>query len=701
MESSVIWIVGKPGSGKSVLAKTIQESLWTESSQSHSIVASWFYSARDSLTRHQLMFAALLYQLLSQSRDLFDYVKSIYRRLSAPDRSLSSSGWPVQDLKNAIRAIFSEGETNKKSGLIVVDGLDESNADDAGQDSTRTAALNFMLQLIGKKVPLRIIFLSRPDDDIYRVLRNEPFISMHNVNRPDIIVLIQRGIQAIARRLDGSDSDEEDLPGDPKPPRVSSDAGSMDTHALDYFSRADSEKRSVLSDIEDYLRVNAKGVILWVTTVIDILATRCKEEPFCDVRTLRSQLHSLPLELNDLYVQIAEKLLKSFKCNRDTLDRCRRALMWVSVSAERRFQLQDLLEVISYNFSNDESGPKTNAFAGFTNWPSFKREIERLCGPFIEVIPIRPRHLTEKQPVPTQWDILQLPHESIRIFLQEGKGALAIGFSSAEAELLVREERRRYMSKTLPAVMPLLALSLHPARTDELEKMCVYIENRPLLCFVLMTIDFEMSHTVFKPGGPENLYVILLYQSRSSSVNPFRPAAALLQACGFFCFVEPTSSSNNFCLDILRKVFFIACSEGQLNTVNALSSLIVSPTPEQRSIIIESMRDAAQKGGVTRESAILGRDRNFRAEMEWGKRLTVENIDDDKNVRRSASISQVVANGIFDGGSVAFSSVRSEFKSASLRARRDGVLRYRRTPFTRLASRDRDYEHEWLVYHRK
>lgn len=96
----ILWIEGKPGSGKSVLASFMQQRIVTswereapripENSPSRgsapaSIIAGWFYSTRlgDVGTSHSSLLRSLLYQILCQEQSVFrNIVADYYRKFS-------------------------------------------------------------------------------------------------------------------------------------------------------------------------------------------------------------------------------------------------------------------------------------------------------------------------------------------------------------------------------------------------------------------------------------------------------------------------------------------------------------------------------------------------------------------------------------------------------------------------------------------
>ncbi len=73
-----LWIAGKPGSGKSVLARTIEDELTGKGGFRSAIVATWFYSIRDDLMNHSAMLSSLLYQMLQKERRVFHLISKRY-----------------------------------------------------------------------------------------------------------------------------------------------------------------------------------------------------------------------------------------------------------------------------------------------------------------------------------------------------------------------------------------------------------------------------------------------------------------------------------------------------------------------------------------------------------------------------------------------------------------------------------------------
>ncbi|KAJ0119942.1 hypothetical protein J7T55_000792 [Diaporthe amygdali] len=723
--SSVIWICGKPGSGKSVLAKTMQTQFLAGSSSRQSMVLSWFYSIRDNLVLHREMFLAILSQLLSQNPTVYSCIKGMYRSLLISRADVSSTHWSITELQAAISTIFHGLKGRPVSALCIVDGLDESKVEYSENDCSRSDALKFLTHLTSNGMPLRITFLSRPSDDIKRALKNQPSIFMHDVNRPDIENLIDKGVKSLGLQLDGYDSDNESQrSGSPTSLRVPFPGHSRrDSIPDEYFNNADSEKREILSEIDLYLRMNANGVVLWVITVLEILRKRCQEVPFCDIRSLKKHLEGIPFEMKDLYSQITSDPSQPFRKSPDALNKARRVLMWVSVSSKYRMQLQDWREVISYDFENHETSEKPKFFAGITEWSSFRRQLERLCGPFVEIVPILPRggHLQDQET--TRWDTLQLAHETVRTFLQQDNSYPRLGFSAAEAERVVREERRIYMRRTLPPLTGLLVSGPAQHTDKDISMFCNYMESRPLLCFILQTLNFELQYFALQKDGKALLADAinqcdsitdrlhsqrqrsgLLHDSETTPVQtpewsfPFLLAGSLLRVLGFLDFTDPVGGGSGPWS--LYSLFSLTCSLGQLNAVNALSSLLVCPHRIQLFQILGAMRHAAEEAGLNYEHSVLGDALAFFNDIpaEFTCVLNASHNPVARSDRVHAAISQVFGHQIFSGGSAGFWSILAELKADSLLF--ESPLRYRsqplngdeysiyqRTPFTKLISK--------------
>ncbi|KAH7010585.1 uncharacterized protein B0I36DRAFT_300281 [Microdochium trichocladiopsis] len=152
-----LWIKGKPGSGKSILMKFLEEKTrLSVAKDPNRLFASFFFNARgEHLEQSTLgVYRSLLWQLLQHAKDL-------QRVLDEFDfnawRVIKRSGWQNEALKKTIeRAIDYLGDRDLS---VFIDALDECHDDDVAdmvsffEDLGERAA--------GKSIRLRICFSSR------------------------------------------------------------------------------------------------------------------------------------------------------------------------------------------------------------------------------------------------------------------------------------------------------------------------------------------------------------------------------------------------------------------------------------------------------------------------------------------------------------------------------------------------------------
>lgn len=148
----LLWIRGKPGAGKSTMAKFILSQLRREN-PADSVVASFFFNARGARLEHSVsgMYRALLLQLLQGFPDLqnvFDDPELLH-----PNRS-SCSFLEVKDLFYG-----AVGRLERRSLTCIVDALDES-------DEQHIMDMVEHFETISEhaarhKIPFRVLFSSR------------------------------------------------------------------------------------------------------------------------------------------------------------------------------------------------------------------------------------------------------------------------------------------------------------------------------------------------------------------------------------------------------------------------------------------------------------------------------------------------------------------------------------------------------------
>ena len=529
--SGILWIEGKPGSGKSVLAMSIwkrflQKSGLDKANQNldrarspgdSALISSWFYSKRDNLVAHVWMLRSILLQILEQNPSLFPYAQHIYRKRRRPSlrnglewgaSPSNKTQWDPGDIGSILPSISQKSTTPI---FCVLDGFDES----VDRTDNPEDILSLLNRLVKKSSKVKVIILSRLTVDIERKLRKCYHIVMQDENSADVARIIDVRVQSLIKALrkdDSSDEDTEEESGadeedddDEKFNRKGVNSWTRDTsrncslvtkkparlskHQEENLELSIDKENREMKRIQRYLSENARGVVLWVTTVLDTLQERFRR-PLYDLREIRNELERLPKDLQNLYHDIAKGLHDSLDTTE--LEMARRALMWTSVvDCTQPFHVTELFDAITID-TKVEVESNSNIYPGrvFAVRSSIqaRRKLQRLCGPLIEMIPPADRTHTRVPTNPTAIEAdheVHLLHQTVKDFLEDEKCAGQLYIPFQVAQRTVEEESRIYARIALPAkardYSPLPVRDLTQFRPDVIE----YLEQRRLLPFIL------------------------------------------------------------------------------------------------------------------------------------------------------------------------------------------------------------------------
>lgn len=544
--SGVLWIYGKPGSGKSVLARSIYQRMikdidqtgqtGNEAAKRRLMICDWFFSARDGLTSHHLMLRDMLRQMFSRDASLLEHVVHIYRRAKAERKA--DDEWSSSDLEESL-TILVKILSNHTTVLWITDGLDESDNEASGDVEP---SRDYLLQCLERlSMNFKVLILSRLDLSIEQRLTRSSKIKLEDENGSDVQRVVDEGLRSLFKSLDGDTS--KDIPDT----RTSQDAKRHATAAssrgrvhMSYRPRAGQrrgydarvlEKRSaMLSDFRRYLVDTASGVILWVVTVLAALKNRLARNPSYKAKDLWAELQSFPPELELLYRDIVRSLLKA---NDETIAMACRALIWVNVATTHRpFQLQELREAVRIPTEGDEMEEQEDPFDdinGVDDAPSFLQYVQTICGPFIERVRDRQSSTVseDEEKYEIQWtDQVQLLHQSAKAFLETSSAAGLFKRSFTDAERLVEEESQRYLHLVLPAgssaYAPLPVWESTPPK-EATDLVLEYLDEKALLSFILgvfpaagKAIPDMYRHLFHNTLGP-NVSLEVVYNVRPTS----------------------------------------------------------------------------------------------------------------------------------------------------------------------------------------
>ncbi|KAJ5984429.1 hypothetical protein N7481_006528 [Penicillium waksmanii] len=187
--SGLLWIKGKPGTGKSTLMAFLHEQLNYLRPESHGIYLNFFFYARGKDLQHtQLgMFRSLLYHLFNRDESIRRIVREVYRQSVGLDGGPGYGGELSQSqLEEAFqKAVLASASVQQV--VIFVDALDEAGATSALELATYFHELNANAEK--EKLKLKICISCRH----YPVPSTRPAveITVENYNHGDITNYLQ------------------------------------------------------------------------------------------------------------------------------------------------------------------------------------------------------------------------------------------------------------------------------------------------------------------------------------------------------------------------------------------------------------------------------------------------------------------------------------------------------------------------------
>ena len=564
--SGILWIEGKPGSGKSVLARSIQKHLQStlvsdDTSASHGIVSAWFYSIREQLRSHHMMLRSLILQILEQNKSLFSKSNVSFSRKR--DQKFRPARFNWDDFTDLVQILLSISRASGGLSRVycVLDGLDESLL------LSRKDMFSFLKDLVEPPSRVKVICLSRPAEDVEKALRRCYRVNLQQVNYSDIVKIVDAGLSSLVQLLreDDDTPSADDMNNSPnwRTPQATPNEPQpeYETATLSYFTLVRSQEKKRLKAIRDHLLKNANGVILWISTILKALEAHANG-PLCDLQSIEKELYALPLDLEDLYQGMVEELVSKLNLTCQGLKDARQALMWVSVATSTGpFQLHQLLDALTWN----KCAP-----AKVNSWSSFWKQLQRLCGPFIEILSHNgvPDGDTSYGIV-RGTDEVQLLHQTVKDFLENKEAAGPFFIPYLEAEQTVRRDSVNYLSFALPHA-PSNYTPLRARKGSDwgsnVSVVVSFLKQRPLLQFVLKTYQ-DLRKSV------PNAYDFLI-ENIASQVHPKQGSSAggdmgQHEDLATICTLRGNEKSA-----IVELCFLTACIKGYSNAMENLLLLV-------------------------------------------------------------------------------------------------------------------------------
>ncbi|KAI9442948.1 hypothetical protein H4582DRAFT_1145912 [Lactarius indigo] len=329
---SLLWVYGKPGSGKSILCSTVIQDVLTLREAGLASMAYFYFDFRDLDKQHRRnLLPSLLIQLSAQSRSCCDILSRLY---SAYDNGAQkpSDSVMTQCLKDMLMI------PNQGPVYIILDALDEC-PNSSGIPSPREQVLRLVKELVELRLPhLHICVTSRPEFDIRATL--EPLalhcVSLHDQSgqKKDIVDYVNAVVY--------SDSETK-------------------------MKRwRDDDKKMVVETLSE----KADGMFRWVFCQLDALR-------HCLPSSVRHTLDELPESLDETYERIVMDIKRGNQAHAYRMLQCLTA-------AIRPLSVEELAELLAFDFDGAKGGiPRLNAD---WRWQDHEQAVLSICSSLITIV---------------------------------------------------------------------------------------------------------------------------------------------------------------------------------------------------------------------------------------------------------------------------------------------------------------------------
>ena len=385
-KSHMIWIDGKPGSGKTVMMAYIVDTV-EKTLHHHVDKAKMAYFFCDNKTSNESNSTALavnrswIQQLIhTQNRDkkVVSIVMGAYNRRIA---SLAT----LEELQNLVDELISYWVTCSSYVYLYVDALDES------KDSRKILQqINQLIRTHTSSPFLKICFSSRPEGDIDNLLTHVERITMSpQAVDHDIAKVVPTCVQKIIKHH-----------------------GITDIAAIEAIRQA--------------LLKSKNGLFIWTRIMTDFLLQ------LPTVSDVMAVLVHNPDELTELYMSILDSIALKLSKQHRRRELSKRVFSWLSCSL-RPLSIDALGEAVT-NGVRDETTRASQVPA------HFEKLVVELCGPFVETVPLL---------VPGQHDsfCVQFVHLSVKeFFLTHGETQDSRAEVSPESKDFFVEEKITHAS---------------------------------------------------------------------------------------------------------------------------------------------------------------------------------------------------------------------------------------------------------------
>ncbi|KAL3418862.1 hypothetical protein PVAG01_09083 [Phlyctema vagabunda] len=335
----VLWVKGKPGSGKSTLMKKIFQIMKQDEKDGYTYL-SFFVSRRGAeLQNKELgLFRTLLHQLFKRFPGVGIDFQSLFEEKQKEGRCGTAWNWTLVELRQSFESALVDAARSRPF-RVFIDALDELGTEPAQKVVSYLYSLNRNLLDQGSKASICFSCRHYP---IFAT--HEGFeICVEDENHSDISQYVY---EELSTQLvtSGQDSDQLNL-----------------------------EIEGLQSSITD----RSSGVFLWASLVVPRIIEQFNNGNSLDV--VYQILESIPSAIGDVYRQILEEL-KSSQNISQTLQ-----LMQIVCLAVKPLSLEQLMLAIRFEGTFDAPYPDTHSEGYRTSLMRFSQRIVSLSGGLVEV----------------------------------------------------------------------------------------------------------------------------------------------------------------------------------------------------------------------------------------------------------------------------------------------------------------------------
>ncbi|EXJ92397.1 hypothetical protein A1O3_00947 [Capronia epimyces CBS 606.96] len=512
-ESALLWIQGKPGSGKSTLSKKLLSDIMSRHkipdrygvftkkpvcpaagthmspNTSTVLLASFFYSLRGAKSEisNTQMLQSLLYQLLDQERRLYPIFRETYRKLLAGAGGRAANiDWSFDNLHHVF-ASLAKFEDFHLEVYLVIDGMDEA------EKSERDRILSLLEHFgdtgsKGRACIIKYVLASRPQDDIKDSL-------LDRESRKGFFHLILE------------QKNEEDIKSFIRVKMVRLQKAYRSKHSS---SRNNSTSMAsfedVLRDAADYLAEKARGVFLWVEIVTNELK-RCVDTGYIPI-AIKKTLHELPEELEEFYERIINDLLARFeekgKRKIDDLVREARQMLTWATFAERPLTVEEFRHAIAIPATVEENSGIDLSAHLLPDHSNVKLRIAHVCGDLLEIIPMS--NSSGRLKTRDHEDIIQLLHRTVRDFLTRDSRAGQFSMKRPQGEYEIFVNCISYL-RLFTERCPQICLDDSDDTDDAPTAVAVirYLRDWPLLFYIFRFLPRHLQNSGDKVDQARNI----------------------------------------------------------------------------------------------------------------------------------------------------------------------------------------------------